>query len=60
MINVPSALEQKKTIESYLKQPISEECYMISKRWWDNWMNYVLANEKDMLPLEAISNLDLM
>ena len=60
MNNVPSALEQKNRIESCLGHPISEECYMISKKWWDNWIDYVSTKNKDESSLGPINNLDLM
>lgn len=49
--------EQKKLIESLQSDKFSNECYMLSKDWWDRWRAYV--NEEGEHP-GKISNVDLI
>ena len=46
MENGPTEREERKMrVENLLVQPIREECYMVSKCWWDKWWNYVTSSE---------------
>lgn len=57
MAPIISKSEQKKLIESLQSDKFSNECYMVSKDWWDRWRAYV--NEEGEHPGE-ISNIDLI
>jgi hypothetical protein len=33
--------EEKKQVYEELVKPISKVCYMVEKRWWEQWHRYV-------------------
>lgn len=56
MAPILSKSDQKKIVETLQAIKFSNECFMISKSWWDGWVGYV--NEEGKHP-GKISNADL-
>jgi len=60
MHSIPSAEEQKKIIDNEKKIAFKDDCYIISKDWWNDWQAYV--NSPDYLNEvpNAINNFSLV
>lgn len=50
-------LDLKSTIAQLLAQPLTTDCYMVSRKWWDEMMEAVGKGEAFADP---VNNLDLV
>jgi len=51
---------QESEILELLKQPITIDCYMISKEWWKGWIAFSESTDRKADKLGIIYNIDLV
>lgn len=50
--------DQETELNELLKQPISTDCYMIAKSWWEQWVDFIKSKDKPEPGI--IYNIDLV